>query len=835
MHKLLQDMRYAIRAMRKRPGFTLIAVMTLALGIGGSTAIFTVVDAALLRSLPYQSADRLYHIWESTPQKEFPQREFSYPDYQDYQQNQVFEEIAAYTGGGGIMSGRGEPERVFAPAASANFFKVLGVQPILGRGFQPGEDKQGAARVVVLTYGMWQRRFGGDPTVIGQGLTINGDGYEVIGVLPADFQFALRAADLWRPYQPTDAQLTRRFMHGTNLIGRLKPGVSPAQAQSELAVIAKRIEQEHQQSHAGTGVRLVALQEQFVGQVRPILLVLLAAVGFVLLIACANVASLLLTRSLARQKEVAIRTALGANRWRVVRQLLTESVLLSLVGGTAGLLIAYWGVDALVATLPDAQLNALPFLKTLRIDANVLAFSFGLSLLTGIIFGLAPAIQSSRPDLNEVLKEGGRNTAGGARHRLRGVLVTTEIALAVVLLVGAGLMMKSLLRLLQSNIGFNPQNVLTMTVAVPPSKYTDTARQNDFFDRLNERVQSLPGVTGSGTVSVLPLQGGNTTRFIVEGDPVPPPGQEIEANMRIVSETYFQALGVPMVAGRAFDERDGVAAAAAAAAAATAAANARNTGNAATPAPAPVPGVVIIGKSAADRIFAGRDPVGRRIVYPSFQGASDVIVGVVGDVKIGGLDEAIRPVLYYPFKRFAGTGTNFVVRTTGDPTALAGAIRNEARTLEPDVAVFNMRPMEQVIGDSPAAFMRRFPALLIGIFAAVALLLASIGIYGVVSYSVSQQTHHIGVRMALGAQASDILKMVLKQGLGLAVAGVVLGVIASLGLMRLLRSLLFEVQATDVTTFAIVIGTLLAVALLACYIPARRATKVDPLLALRYE
>ena len=839
MNKLFQDLRYAIRSMRKRPGFTLIAVITLALGIGGSTAIFTVVDAGLLRGLPYKSSESLYHIWEVTPQKGFGQREFSYPDYQDYLQNQAFE-IGAYTGGGGIMSGRGEPERVFAPSASANFFSLLGVEPFLGRTFQPGEDKQGAPRVTVLTYGLWQRRFGGDPNIVGQALTINGQSYTVVGVLPASFQFALRNADLWQPYQPTEAQLTRRFMHGTNLIGRLKPDVNPAQAQSELSVIAKRIEQEHHQSHAGTGVKLVPLQEQFVGQVRPILLVLLAAVGFVLLIACANVASLLLTRSLSRQKEVAIRAALGANRWRVVRQLLTESILLSLVGGAVGLLIAYWGVDALVATLPDSQLNALPFLKSLRLDSTILAFSFGLSLMTGLVFGLAPAIQSSRPDLNEVLKEGGRTAAGGAKHRLRSVLVTTEIALAVVLLVGAGLMMKSLLKLLQSDVGFNPQNVLTMTVAVPPSKYDDGTKQIAFYDRLKERVESLPGVSGSGTVNILPLQGGNTTRFYVDGDPVPPPGQEIEANIRTVNETYFESLGVPLIAGRMFDDRDRAAAPPANAQGANAqtqgARSAQSAqGAQAAPQVTNVPGAVIIGKTLADTVFGGRDPIGRRLAYSSSGGPPDVVVGVVGDVKIGGLDEALKPVLYFPFRRFPGVSTNLVVRTNGDPTALVAAIRSETRALEPDVAIFNVRLMEQLIGDSPAAFMRRFPAILIGIFAGVALLLASIGIYGVVSYSVSQQTHYIGVRMALGAQASDILKMVLKQGLTLALAGMAIGAVAAFGLMRLLRSLLFEVQPTDATTFALVLGTLFVVALLACYIPARRATRVDPLIALRYE
>jgi predicted permease len=807
MGKLLQDLRYAARTMLNKRGFTLIAVMTLAIGIGASTAIFTVVDAALLRGLPYRSPERLYHLWESTPQKEFAQREFSYPDYQDYQQNQVLEGIAAYTGGGAIMSGRGEPERVLAPAASANFFSVLGVEPVIGRTFQPGDDKPGAPRVAVLTYGMWQRRFGGDKGILGQSLTLNGDIHTVVGVLPADFQFAPRPSDLWRPYQPNEQQLTRRFLHGTNLIGRLRPGLSAEQAQTELSVIASRIEQEYKQSHAGTGLKLIPMHEQVVGQVKPILLVLLAAVGFVLLIACANVASLLLTRSLSRQKEVAIRSALGASRWRVIRQLLTESIVLSLVGGLLGLLIAYWSVGGLVAALPETQLNALPFLKSLHLDASILAFSFGLSLLTGIVFGLAPALTSSRLDLNEVLKEGSRNTAGGAGHRLRSVLVMSEIALAVVLLIGAGLMMKSLLRLLQANLGFNPRNVLTMTVALPPAKYTEAPRQMSFHAQLKERVGSLPRVSGVGTVNILPLQGGNTSRVNVEGDPIPPAGQEIEANIRTVDESYFQTLGVPIIAGRAFDQRD----------------------------KPNDPPVVIIGKSLADRVFAGRDPVGRRLVYAGIQAPPIMIVGVVGDVKIGGLDDAIRPVLYYPFSQNAALSTNLVVRTDGDPTSLAAAIRHEIRTLEPDAAIFNVRGMEELISASPAAFLRRFPALLISIFAGVALLLASIGIYGVVSYSVSQQIHQIGVRMALGAQTSDILKMVLKQGLTLALGGMMLGVVAAIGLTRLLRSLLFQVQTTDATTFASVLGTLFVVALVACYIPARRATKVDAIVALRYQ
>ncbi|HSK63328.1 MAG TPA: ABC transporter permease [Pyrinomonadaceae bacterium] len=807
MNSVIKDLKFAFRSLLKRPGFTAVAVVTLALGIGGSTSIFTVVDAALLRGLPYKAPDRLYHLWEKTPQDAFSKREFSYPDYQDYQQNNVFEGLGAYTGGRVLLSGDGEAESIFGPRVSANFFNVLGVEPIVGRTFEAGEDQQNGPRVTVLSYGFWQRRFGGDPGVLGKTLTINGQSFNVIGVLPADFQFALRAADVWLPYQPTQNQLTFRFMHGTNVIGRLKPGVDAAQAQSDLSVIASRIEQEHNQSHAGTTVRIIPLQEEVIGNVRPILMVLLAAVGFVLLIACANVASLLLTRALARQKEVAIRSALGASRWRVVRQLMTEAVVLSLLGGAAGLLIAYWGVPALVAALPQNQLNAMPFLKTLGLDATILTFSFALSLLTGLFFGLVPALQASRLDLNEVLKEGGRNASAGASHRLRSALVVSEIALAVVLLVGAGLMMKSLYRLLQTNVGFRTENLLTMGVVLPPAKYTEANQLVSFNDQIRQRVQTLPGVSAAGSVDRLPVNDGNTTRFYIDGDPVPEPGKEIEANSRVVSDTYFQTLGVPLLAGRMFDQREN-----------------RDS-----------PPVVLIGMTIADRLFAGRDPVGKRIRYNSIQADPVEIVGVVGDVKITGLDEAIKPVLYYSYRQFPGPFTSLVVRTDNDPTAVAASVRNEIRHLEPDAAILNVNTMDDMIAQTPASFMRRFPALLISIFAIVALLLASIGIYGVVSYSVSQQTHYIGVRMALGASPSDILTMVLKQGLVLALAGVVIGVLAALVLMRLLRTLLFEVSSNDVATFALVAGGLFVIALVACFIPARRATKVDPLVALRYE
>jgi len=806
MTTLLQDLRYGIRTMLKHPGFTLIAVMTLALGIGSSTAIFTVVAAAVIRGLPYRSPEQLYHMWERTPQKEFDQREFSYPDYQDYLQNRVCE-IAAYTGGGTILNANGESERVFAPAVSANFFSVLGVDPIKGRAFQTGEDKQGGPRVAILTYGLWQRRFGGDEAIVGKQLDLAGDSYIVIGVLPQSFQFAMRPADLFLPYQPTQSQLTRRFMHGTNLIARLKPGVTAAQAHAELSMITARIEQQFKESHAGTALKLIPLQEQVVGQVKPILTILLAAVGFVLLIACANVANLLLTRSLTRQKEVGIRVALGASRWRVVRQLLTESVLLSVVGGAVGLLLAYWGTTALISMLPPNQINALPFLQTLKVDARMLGFSFGLSVLTGMIFGLAPALQSSRLELTGVLKEGGRNTSGTASHRLRSGLVVTEIALAVVLLVGAGMLLKSLMRVLRTDPGFNPENVLTMTVVLPAGKYNDANSQINFYDQMEQHVRALPGVGGVGTVDILPLQPGNTTRVNVEGDPIPPSGQELEANIRTVSENYFRTLGVPLISGRMFDGRDQ--------------ANAQP--------------VVIIGKTMADRMFAGRDPVGRRLKFTGIQAPPTSIIGVVGDVKITGLDQETRPVIYDLFRQDSSIFANVVVHTKADPAALAGSIRNEIRNLEPEVAIFNVQAMPELIATSPAAFMRRFPATLIGVFAGLALLLSSIGIYGVVSYSVSQQTHHIGVRMALGARAADILKLVLKQGLIIAAAGIAIGLAGAFATMRLLQSLLFEVRANDASTYGIVAGALFFIALLACYLPARRATQVDPLVALRYE
>jgi putative ABC transport system permease protein len=534
---------------------------------------------------------------------------------------------------------------------------------------------------------------------------------------------------------------------------------------------------------------------------------LLAAVGFVLLMVCANVASLLLARSLARQKEIALRAALGATRVRIIRQLLTEATLLSSLGGLGGLLVAGLGLDALMAALPQNQLAAMPFFETLRLDPGILLFALALALLTGLVFGLAPALQASRLDLHGALKDGGRASGGVAGQRLRSALVGSEIALAVVLLVGAGLMMKSLLRLMQVNLGFDPTNVLTMTVVLPAGKYTDPNRMVAYYQQAQERLAALPGVTGAGAVSQLPLQPGNTTRFIVEGEPAPPPGQETEANIRVASANYFQALGIPLAQGRNFAESDKVDATR----------------------------VAIINQSLAEKLFDRRSAVGRRLLFPSFPNQSVEIVGVVGDVKTTGLDQAVRPVLYYPFTQNASIATNLVLRAKADAAAVANAARNECRALEPDVAIFNVQTMETLIAQTPAAFMRRAPTWLTGIFAGVALLLAALGVYGVVSYSVSQRTREIGVRMALGARGPDILKLVLRQGLSLTLIGVASGTVAALAMTRWLDSLLYEVSARDPLTFALVIGALTLVALLACYIPARRAAKVEPVVSLRHE
>nr|MDQ3014106.1 ABC transporter permease [Acidobacteriota bacterium] len=700
MQTLWQDLRYGARMLMKKPGFTLIIVITLALGIGANTAIFTVVNAALLRPLPYAQPEQLVHLFETTPRADYGQREASYPDLLDWRQNQVFDGMAAYRGGGGMMLNLPEgSERLDAGIVTANFFSVLGVAPQLGRAFQDDDEKSGAARVVIVSHNFWQRRFGGDAKVVGQSLVLSDNSYTVIGVLPPNFQFAPRgAADVWVTLQPSQGQTTRRFMHWVNVIARLKPGVTREQAQAGMQIIAERIAREHNDSHAGTNIVIVPLQQQFVGSIRPLLLVLLGAVGFVLLIACANVANLLLVRAAARQKEIAIRTALGASAGRLIRQWLTESLLLALIGGCAGLLLAQWGVELLIAAIPNQLLNTMPYLRGITIDRSALAFTAALSLLVSVLFGLAPALQMLKPDLQSALKEGGKTSAGAMRHGLRNALVVAEVALALVLLVGAGLMMKSLLRLTNVDPGFNPKNLLTLTYSLPRQKYDTSEKLYAAHQQLLSRLSAVPGIKGAATINTLPLLGGNTTRFYAASQPKPAPGSETEANLRDISANYFNVMEVPLVAGRYFNDLD----------------TARSQD------------AIIINQSLAKQVFPNGDAVGQSVLFSNAAGPAALIVGVVGDEKITGLDSRSTSVLYYPYQQdnAPSLAPSVIVRTSGDPMSMSDVIRRECLAIEPGASVFFIRTMEQVAATSPATFMRRYPALLIGVFAIVALVLA---------------------------------------------------------------------------------------------------------------
>lgn len=811
MESFWKDLRHSIRSLSKKPGFTFVIVLTLALAIGANTAIFSVVNAALLKPLPYAEPDRLVHLWESTPQKSYPKREASYPDFQDWRLCEAFDGMAAYRGGGGFMLATPEStERIDAGLVSGNFFSVLGVKPLLGRSLTEADEKQGAERVVLLSHGFWQRRYAGDANIVGKQIILSGNPYQVVGVLPPEFQFAKRgSAEVWTPWQNSQSMLTRRFMHWVNVIARLKPGVSLEQASAAMQPITARIAQEHSESHTGTGIQVVPLHQEFVGNIKPLLVLLLVAVGFVLLIACSNVANLLLVRASGRQKEVAIRSALGASAARLVRQLLTESLALATLGGIVGLLLAHWGVDALISAIPDNLLNFMPYLRGVKIDASALAFTAALTLTVSLLFGLAPALQASKADLQSVLKEGGKTSGASARQGLRNVLVVAEVALALVLLVGAGLMVRSLWGLINVDPGFNPKNLLTFTFTLPPAAYDSNEKLIVAREQMLARLAAIPGVEGAATVNTLPLIGGNTTRFYPTNQPKPAPGDDIEANLRDVSANYFNVMGVRLISGRTFTEQDR--------------ANSQN--------------VVIINQSLAKRVFPNQDAAGQNIMFTGDGGTPLQIAGVVADEKINGLDAQNTAVVYYPYQQDSSVGmaSSVVVRTKNDPMSMSNVVRRELQAFEPGISIFFVRSMEQIAATSPATFARRYPAMLIGLFAVVALLLAAVGIYGVISYTVSQQTHEIGIRIALGARPGNILGLVMKKGMGLTLLGVAIGLVASFALTRLMSDLLFGVSATDPVTFAGISLLLSFVALVACYVPALRAMKVDPMVALRYE
>ena len=807
LEDLLQDARYAVRSLRKYPGFTAVAVLTLALGIGANTAIFSVINAVLLRPLPYEDPNRLVVLTETISERPIG---VSYPNFADWRnQNTVFANVAAVRQRESFnLTGGGESERLQGRLVSANFLATLGVKPVAGRDFVAQDDRPGAAPAVILSHALWQRRFGGDRTIIGRQLTLNRQSFTVVGITPADFEYGLDA-DVTVPIGLSAERFSPRGRDpGIDTVARLKPGVSVEAANAELNTIAARLEQQYPETNNGRRVRLDSLRETIVGDIRPTLLTLLAAVGLVLLIACANVANLLLARSARRQKEIAIRTALGAGRMRILRQLFTESVLLALAAGIIGLLLAFAGTTLLSSYLPED----IPRLNDIGADATVLLFTLGASLLTGILFGLAPALQTSNPALTETLKEGERNSSPG-HNRAGKVLVVAEVALTLVLLVGAGLLVRSFWRLMNVDPGFNPQHLLAMQISVNAGA-DEGPRVANFLDQLQQRVKQLPGVQSVAISNGLPFESANQPAFVIEGQAPVEAGHEPNGILYITSPDYLDALGITLLRGRMFSPHD-------------------------TPSTTPV---AAIDEVFARQYFPNQDPLGKRLRQAGPGMDSREIIGVVGHVEHTNLEgqSASRGEVYFPFNqipldklpRFVRR-VNLLVRTSVDPSSLAAPVRNQISALDKDQAVFNVRTMEQALSRSVSA--RRFSMILLSVFAALALILAAVGIYGVISYSVAQRTREVGIRMALGAQTTDVVKLVVGDGLKLVVIGVAVGLIGAFALTRLMTTLLFGVTATDAITYGSVALALVAVALAACYIPARRATKVDPLVALRFE
>ncbi|HLM56858.1 MAG TPA: ABC transporter permease [Pyrinomonadaceae bacterium] len=813
MRTLVQDLRFGLRVLLKSPGFTAAAVVAVALGVAANTAIFSVVNAVLIQPLPYKEPSRLVMVWEMRKDREQRQNVLNPGNFLDWkEQADAFEDIAAFFDRRINLTGEGgEPQEVSIQYATPNLFRVLGVEPIKGRTLADEDAKPDSPAVVVISHGLWQRRFGGDPAIVGKTINLNATPATVAGVMPAGFQWFIRnrsltaqPPELWSVYafaSTAQAQRRGRFM---SAVARLKPGVTLEAAQTQVAQIAARYEAQYPQSNTNWSAEVVPLRDQLAGVLKPALWVLIGAVGFLLLIACANVANLLLARGAARQKELAIRTALGAGRWRVVRQLLTESVLLAGMGGALGLLLAWWGVDVLAALSPRDVLD----LGAVRLNVPVLLFTLGVTLVTGVVFGVVPSLEASRVAPGESLKEGARGTTGGKRGtRLRGAFVVVEIALALVLLVGAGLMVRSFERLRSVDPGFRPEGVLTMRVNLPGVRYGEDAKVIGFFREAVGRVSSLPGVESAAAVNFLPFSGpAAATSFTIVGQPAPPPGQKPGTEVRVSDAGYFRTMGIPLRSGRSYSEQE--------------VAEKRN--------------VVVVSESFARKHFPGGEAIGQRVVVEMSQTPQPAeIVGVVGDVKHYGLEGEDKPTVYMPQADLVYPFMNLVVRAKGDPLSLAAAARREIQAIDAEQPVADVRTMEDWLADSVGR--ARFSAWLLGGFSLVALLLAAVGIYGVMSYAVAQRTHEIGVRIALGAQASDILKMVFSHGLALAGLGLAAGLVGAFALTRLMSSLLYQVSATDPLTYAAISAFLLFIALLACYVPARRAMKVDPMTALRYE
>ena len=813
---LAQDLRYALRTFVRNPAFFLFAVAVLALGIGANTAIFTVAYNVLLRPLPYRDAGRVVMVWEDASAYGFPQDTPSPGNFASWKsQNNVFTDMAALRGRGFDLTGHGNPEQFDGVAMTANTFALLGAKPMLGRNILPEEDKPGANHVVILSHAVWMANFGGDPQIIGKQIWLNNAQCTITGVMPPGFLFPDRETQLWMPIGFSAEDLADHGSHYLNVVARLKPGVSLAAANADLSIIAKRLQQQFPNSNAKVGAYGAPLRSMLTGPAHNAALILLVAVAFVLLIACANVANLLLARAAGRQKEVAMRMALGAGRSRIIRQLLTESILLSVVAGGAGLLLAIWAAPFLAHLIPDT----LAPIAGSGVNLEILAFLFAVSILTGVLFGLAPALRISRLDLAVAMKQGGARTGSGTSGtRTRDILVIAEVALALVLFSGATLMVRSFMNVRDLDPGFRPAHVLALRTHLPFPKYDNISLRNAFYKQVLDRINNLPGVTAAGCTSWLPLTNwGGATRILIEGQPKPLPGQAMIPNTRMISSKYIQAMGMKLIAGRSFDDRDA----------------------------AGTPFVALINQTAAKKFWPGRDPVGTRFRSdddpntPSGSAAANsqpwiTIVGVIGDVRQAGLDQPPRPEIYLPYGQHDFFAPDYIaVRTSGDPMSVASAARQQIWAVDKDQPVTDVMPLRQMLSDYLAP--RELQSSLLGGFAGFALLLAALGIYAVLAFSVAQRTQEIGVRVALGAQRRDILRNILAQGLKLAGIGVVIGVIGALALSQLLSTFLFGVTATDPLTLAGAVAVLLLVAAGACYIPARRAMRVDPMVALRYE
>ena len=811
MEAFRQDIRYGLRMLLAKPSFTVIAVLALALGIGVNSAIFSVVNGVLLKPLAYKEPDMLVRIWEKWGG--FDQGSVAYLNFKDWRErNQSFEKMAAARWTGFNLTGGDQPERVTGRQVSSEMLSVLGVTPAIGRDFRPDEDREGASAVAIISDSLWKRRFGGDPSVTDKTLTLNDEPYQVVGVLPADFNYFSKV-DVFVPIEATkERALKERSWHpGIQVLARLKPGVNIAQAQADMTAIASALGQEYPDTNKEHWVTLKSLYDATVGDVRSLLLMLLAAVSFVLLIACANVANLMLARASARQKEIAIRSALGANRLRIIRLLMTESVMLALVGGALGLLTAYWGTGLALKALPDA----LPRVNDIQVDANVLLFTLAASIITGVVFGLAPALQASNPNLNETLKEGGRS-GGSGRQGIRSVLVVAEVAISLVLLVGSGLLIRSFIALNHVSAGFDDQNILTFDISLSSKEFAESPKVRRFFHQFMEKIEALPGVQSAGATELLPLGGSDSeSQFYVSGRPKPSPSELPLAMSYITSPGYLKTMRIPLLKGRFFEESDTL-----------------KSGL-----------VIVIDENMANQYFPGENPIGQHLSMPvtSDTDMEFQIVGVVGHVKQENLHTVdgatVSPQMYITYAQvpdeFVFPGSTLIVRTNADPSGYLPSIRSELASMGGAATLSNAKTMEELRGELISD--RRFTLILVGIFSALALVLASIGIYGVISYSVAQRTGEIGIRVALGASQGQILKMVVGGGAKLALIGIVIGAAGALGLTQFIRSFLYGVSPSDPLTFTGISLILACVALLASYVPARRAMKVDPNTALRYE